>query len=193
MTQENGISRSARPLNAWLQLVRSYWWDSAPSVRLAAFVQLFAVISLQLIRSRASIALSGERRRQLDTMIKYGGQDRSTILHGLARYVASLVLLSPINKTYWLVLRSLRHRWIKHLTNHLMSHFIEAQCLSNYRPGEDPSLGTSSERSARMPDQRISTDVSTFVGISTMLSLDSLQSLINIYFSCWSKKENNTQ
>eukprot|EP00929_Paragymnodinium_shiwhaense_P029018 TRINITY_DN16725_c0_g1_i2.p1 TRINITY_DN16725_c0_g1~~TRINITY_DN16725_c0_g1_i2.p1 ORF type:complete len:660 (+),score=111.32 TRINITY_DN16725_c0_g1_i2:172-2151(+) len=162
------------PLRAFCSLARSFWWDSPATVRLDAFARLFAIIGLQLVRSKVSVRLSAERRLQVDTMMKHGGSDRSLILRGLLRYLLSLVMLSPVNKIYYLMLRALRQKWTEQLTERFLADFVESQCLTY---GEDK------EKMDKVPDQRIANDIGTFTMLATMLGLDSLQACINLYFS----------
>lgn len=177
------VGRSLPALRAAVSLSSHFWWHAPRDERAAAFARLAAVIAVMVTRGRASAWLSTERRQQMDTMLKSSG--RRAILVGLARYFGTLVVLSPVNKLYWRLLRALRQQWDRHLTRHFLSNFVEAQCLSygtlSDGQGKHSGLEALAEE-ARLPDQRIATDVGVFVQLATSLSLESLQALIHLYF-----------
>merc|ERR1719204_3077242 len=91
-----------------------------------------------------------------------------------------MLLLSPVNKIYWRLLRGLRQQWDAHLTRYFVGSFVEAQCLS-YGVA-DGSDGAELGDDGRLADQRIARDVGVFVQLSTSLSLEAMQAAIHLYF-----------
>lgn len=114
---------------------------------------------------------------QTQRMLKDSGSDRAGILWGLARYLVAALILGPVNKLYWVLLRSLRQQWEGHLTEQLLDRFVEAQCLGL------GGGGVECENSWRNPDQRIARDVGVFVSLATSLSLETLDAVIHLYFN----------
>jgi len=166
---------------------RLFWWDAPRLVRLEAVVRLASVVLVQLFRGRASIRLSNERRRHLDSMLRDGGKDRGAILKGLSRYLITMLLLSPVNKLYWRLLRGLRQQWDQHLTSHFLETFLTAQCLACHRKSCEVEAVTPvngavplSELADEQPDQRLAGDVGKFVQLCTALSLDMMEAVIHI-------------
>ncbi|CAE8631329.1 unnamed protein product [Polarella glacialis] len=162
----------SKPARATCTLLRLFWWESDRSVRAEAVLRLAAVVSVLLFRGKAGVWLSTIRRQQTQELLRREASSRSVL-----RYLGALVLLSPVSKIYWRLLRGLRLQWERHLTQHFLVRFLDAQCLGQRfgRPEQE-------ECGSRHPDQRIAADVGKFVQLATSLSLDSLQAGIDLYF-----------
>ena len=159
-----------------------------------ATLRLLAVVAVQLSRGRASIWLSNTRRGFL-SIVQHQGTDRAAIWRGLVRYLCTLVVLSPINKLYWRLLRGLRQQWDQHLTSYFLENFVDEQCIAcRFRAGgvvdEEGHLAPSSAALfapslvEEQPDQRIAADVGKFVQLCTSLSLDMMDAVIQVLQSC---------
>jgi len=160
-------------LVAVTSLARLFWWDSELSVRVQACARFAAVTCALLFRGKARIWLSNMKRQQMQELLSRSAS-RSDIARAVLRYVAALLVLSPVNKIYLRLFRGLRLLWEKHLTKNLLDDFLGPQCIGG--GWTDEAL------EPRHPDQRIATDVSKFTQLATGLALDGLQAAIDIYF-----------
>jgi hypothetical protein len=125
-------------------VVRLYWWDSDASVLRDAWGRFAAVLALQLARSKASAWLSLTTRLQLtawELSLKSphgggnpngrgdrGASSRVSVPVVIARAIGQNLLAVALNvlvdKLYQRVLLSLRMRWSKSLTAHLLQHYL---------------------------------------------------------------------
>eukprot|EP00928_Gymnodinium_smaydae_P072309 TRINITY_DN55689_c0_g1_i1.p1 TRINITY_DN55689_c0_g1~~TRINITY_DN55689_c0_g1_i1.p1 ORF type:complete len:596 (+),score=128.53 TRINITY_DN55689_c0_g1_i1:37-1824(+) len=159
-----------------LALLRLFWWEAPRRLRGEALLRLALVVSVQLLRARVGVRLSFARRQQLEVLTNRSSTP-GHIAVSVLRYFATIALLSPVNKLYWRLFRGLRMRWERYMTEVFLERYLEANCLMQ------GTLDTARKLENSHPDQRVAADVGKFVQLALNLSLDTLQSGINLYFN----------
>ena len=123
-------------------------------------------MSHSVVKGRISQYLFRAKTSTLQSILK-----RGSLWRILPKYIATVLLLAPIDKIYWRCMRSMRMRWISHTTCQFLKRFLEAQCLQ------------SNVTADQQPDQRIADDVGMFVNVVTMLLMGTFNSIIQLYFT----------
>ena len=150
-------------LTKFLHLVRLLWLDAALPDRLDAWAHLSALVAIQLVKGKIATVISWTGRAQLESL----GRGWRDVVRACLVHMSVVLFLSPVDVVFHGLLRRLRFKWSRFLTQLFLGEYVRVQC--------EEHAGTNF-------DQQIAEDVDKFVGLVLDLGFNAFEAVVHLSF-----------